>query len=80
MSDCVILTSPVLLALYGLALALTLFEKWRRTGPVLPWVAAILVMVTSGLSLVMGASLLETATVIVVFLIVNLIGQREGNG
>lgn len=78
MSESVILVSPLLIALYGLALVLTLVEKRLRTGSVLPWVAAILVMVTAGLSLVMGASLRETAAVIVLFIIVNLTGLKEG--
>ena len=78
MSESVIFTSPMLLALYGIALAITLFEKWRRTGAVLPWMAAIIVMAASGLAVIMGASLMETAAVIVVFIIVNLIGMREG--
>lgn len=80
MLDSVIFSSPSLIALYGIALVITLFEKWQRAGAVLPWAAVILVMVTSGVALIMGASLLETATVIVGFLIVNLAGQREGNG
>lgn len=78
MSESVILVSPLLIALYGLALVLTLVEKRLRTGGVLPWAAAILVMVTAGLSLVMGASLRETAAVIVLFIIVNLTGLKEG--
>ena len=78
MSESVILVSPLLIALYGVALALTLIEKRLRTGAVLPWAAAILVMVTAGLSLVMGASLKETAAVIVLFIIVNLTGLKEG--
>ena len=80
MSESVILVSPLLIALYGLALVLTLIEKRLRTGSVLPWAAAILVMVTAGLSLVMGASLRETAAVIVLFIIVNLTGLKEGKG
>lgn len=79
MSESVIFSSPILLILYGVALVITLFERRKRTGAVLPWVAAILVMGTSGLAVVMGASLLETAAVIVVFIIVHLIRPKEGN-
>lgn len=80
MSESVIFSSPILLALYGIALAITLFEKWKRTGAMLMWTAAIITMTAAGLSLIMGADLVEIAAVIVVFLIVNLAGQKEGDG
>lgn len=80
MSESVIFGSPILMVLYGLALAVTIFEKVKRTGAVLPWIAAIIVMVTSGLAIVMGASLQETAAVIVLFIIVNLMKLKEEKG
>ena len=80
MQHSIIFTSPLLMILYGVALAITLFEKRMRTGAVLPWIAAILVMTASGLMLILGASLMETASAIVLFLIISLIGQKEGNG
>ena len=80
MQHSIIFTSPLLMILYGVALVITLLEKRMRTGAVLPWIAAILVMTASGLMLILGASLMETASAIVLFLIISLIGQKEGNG
>ena len=80
MQHSIIFTSPLLMILYGVALVITLLEKRMRTGAVLPWMAAILVMTASGLMLILGASLMETASAIVFFLIIGLIGQKEGNG
>lgn len=77
MSESIILSSPLLIALYGAALVLTLFGKLKRTGAVLPWVSAALVAGTSALSVLMGASLRETAAVIVLFILIHLIGPKE---
>ena len=72
MSESVILHTPLLLALYGAALALTLLEKRLRAGAVLPWAAAILAAVASALSVILGAGLRETAAAAVLLVIVNL--------
>ena len=76
MSESVIFNSPILIVLYGIALAVTLFEKVNRTGAVSAWIAAMLVVGASTLSVIMGASLVETAAIIVLFIIINLIKKK----
>ena len=78
MDESVILNSPILIALYGIALAVTVFAKIKKAGAFWAWAAAIIVMGTSALALVFGAGLVETATVIVIFIIINIIRPKEG--
>lgn len=73
MRDSVIFNSPILIVLYGIALTISLSEKRNKESAVLAWVAAFLIVGTSGLSVILGASLLETAAVIVLFIIIQLI-------
>ena len=77
MSESVIFNSPILIVLYGIALAVTLFEKRNRTNAVLSWAAAILVLGTSGFAMILGASYLETAAVVVLFLMIQLMRPKE---
>ena len=79
MSESVIFSTPILIILSGAALAVTLFEKLRRTGAVLEWAAAVLVVVASAFSVLLGASLRETAAVVVLFIILHLVGPKGGN-
>ena len=77
MSESVIFNSPILLVLYGIALALVLFNLKNRTGAVLTYVSAALVVCSSAYALLLGASLWETAVVIVVFLLINVFKVGE---
>ena len=76
MSESVILQTPILIVLYSIALALTLFEKLTGKGAFLPWAAAILVAGTSAYSVLLGAGLRETAAVVVLFVIISLIRPK----
>lgn len=77
MSEIIILNSPLLLLLYGLALALNLFDLVKKTGMVLPVLSACLVVGTSAYALLLGAGLYEVATVIIAFLLLNLFRIRR---
>ena len=72
MSESVIIHTPLLLILYGLALALNLFDLVKRTGFLLPVLSAFIAVGASALALLSGASLYETGTVLLIFILVNL--------
>ena len=78
MSESVIFNTPILIVLYGIALAVTLFAKLNRTGAVLTWAGAFMVAGASALSLIMGAGLTETAAVVCLFLAIHLIRPKGG--
>ena len=77
MSGSVILNSPIMLILYGIALALCLFDIRKKTGFLLPFLSALIVVGTSAYALLSGAGLFETASVIAVFLLLNLPKKGE---
>lgn len=78
MSESVIFNSPILLVLYGISLALVLFNMKNRTGAVLTYVSSALTVCSSAYALLLGANLWETAIVIVIFLLINVIKVGEG--
>ena len=77
MSEIVILNSPLLLLLYGLALAVNIFDLVKKTGGILPVLSACLVVGTSAYALLLGAGFYEVATVILAFLLLNLFRIRR---
>ena len=77
MSESVIIHTPLLLILYGLALALNLFDLVKRTGFLLPVLSAFIAVGASALALLYGASLYETGTVLLIFILINLKPLRE---
>ena len=77
MSESVIFNSPILLVLYGISLALVLFNMKNRAGAVLTYVSAALTVCSSAYALLLGANLWETAIVIVIFLLINVIKVGE---
>lgn len=81
MASSVIFNSPILLVLYGLALAIALFELVNRsTGFVLPIVSLAIVIGTSIYAILLGATLFEIAIIVLVFLLLSLIGIRRKRG
>lgn len=83
MAESVIFNSPLLLAGYGAALFLCVFDLFKRSSGILfPLFSAILSLATSGAALLSGASLTETGTALLVFLILNLTvyGNKKGGG
>ena len=80
LGESIIIHSPLLLILYGVALALNIVAlKIKATGYVLPLLSAAIVAGASAFALLLGAQLLEILAVVLVFLIVNLfgIGRRQ---
>lgn len=77
--ESVILQQPLVLALilYGAALFLVLFDRaYRATKGVFTLISTALAAVATAYSLLMGAALWECATVLLVFLLLNM-GVKE---
>ena len=78
MENLIIINSPLILVLYGIALALVLFELFTKlTGYVLPLIAFMIVIGTTIYSLLIGAQLFEVAIYVMIFLLLNLFGARR---
>ena len=77
--ESIIFGQPLVLSLllYGIALALLLFDRaYRATKGVFTLASTALAVLATGYSLLMGASLWECATVLLVFLLLNM-GVKE---
>lgn len=77
--DSVILGQPLVpaIVLYGIALALVLFDRTNKaTKGVFTLVSVALVSLATVYSLVRGASMWECATVLLIYLLLNM-GVRE---
>lgn len=77
--ESVILQQPLVLALvlYGAALFLLLFDRaYRATRGIFTLISTALVAFATAYSLIMGAGLWECATVLLIFLLLNM-GVRE---
>ncbi len=66
-----ILQLPLALALYGIALALCLADRVLKT-PRLSLISAALAVVATAYAILMGAGLWDCATVLLVFLLLNM--------
>jgi len=76
--DSVIFNSPLLLVLYGIALALALIElKIKATGYVMPIISFAIAVGTSIYAILLGAGLFEIAIPLVILLLLNLFGARR---
>ncbi len=77
MGESVILQLPLALVLYSIALFLNLFERhYQATKGIFVIVAAVISIAATAYSLIMGAGLWEGATVLLVFLLLNM-GVKE---
>ena len=78
MAESVIFNSPLLLILYGVALAVAIFELvTKTTGYVLPLLSLAIVVGASIYALLIGASLFEIAIILMVFMLISLAGIRR---
>jgi len=77
MAESVILNSPILLLLFGIALCLCLFDK-RHCGTrgIFTWVSAGLAIASCAYALILGAGAGEVLTVLLLFLCLNLEGWK----
>ena len=77
--ESVILQQPLVvsLVLYGVSLALLLFDRtYRATKGIFTLVSTAMTVLATAYSLLMGASLWECATVLLIFLLLNM-GVKE---
>lgn len=75
--ESVILSSPLALFLYGIALFLNLFDRhYRMTKGFLTIISCAVCVGATAYAIVIGASLWECATVLLVFLLLNM-GVKE---
>ena len=77
--ESVILGQPLVMSLllYGIALALLLFDRtYRATKGIFTLISTALTVLATAYSLLMGASLWECATVLLIFLLLNM-GVKE---
>ena len=78
MDNLVIFNSPLILCLYGLALALALFELFSKTtGYILPIISFAIVIGATIYGLLIGAGLFEVIIILLVFLLINMYGARR---
>lgn len=74
------LTNPVVIIGYIIALALNVFGIVKKCGFVVTAIYLTVFAATVAYALVSGATLYETATVAVVFFIINLLPKRKKGG
>ena len=75
--ESVIFSSPLALFLYGIALFLNLFDRhYRMTKGFLTIISCAVCVGATAYAIVIGASLWECATVLIVFLLLNM-GVKE---
>ena len=76
----VILETPLLIVLYGVALIVGVISTKEPQSALLPFSSLVLCVLTSGFALFKGASLYEIATVLLAFLALNLtVFKQRGN-
>lgn len=75
--DSVILQIPLALVLYGIALALCLFDRhYKATGGIATLISTALAVGATVYALLMGTPLVECATVLMIFMLANM-GVKE---
>ncbi len=73
MSESVILQQPLAMILYGIALALCLFDRhYKSTKGMLTLLSTVLAVGATVYAILVGAGLWECATVLMVFLLLNM--------
>ena len=80
MTESVILNSPILIALYSVALVISLTGIfWRKARAFLPVLSAVIVVCASAVAVILGTALFEIVTVVLFFLAINLLHAGKGN-
>jgi len=75
--ESVILQTPLAMVLYGIALALCLFDRhYRSSNGIITMIATALAVVSTVYALLLGTPLTECATVLMVFMLANM-GVKE---
>lgn len=77
MGESMILNTPILLLLFGISLGLCLFDRvYRNTKGWFTLCSAALAVGTAAYALILGAGMAEVATVLLLFLCLNLGGWK----
>lgn len=77
MGESVILNNPLLWVLFGIALAMCLFDKnYRATRGAFTVISAAFAVVGCAVALILGAGMGEVITVLLVFLLLGLEGWK----
>lgn len=77
MGESVILNTPLLWLLFGLALVLCLFDKKNRaSGGICTAISAVLTVVAGAIALILGAGSGEVVTVLLAFFLLGLEGWK----
>ena len=77
MGESVILSTPLLWMLFGIALALCLFDKSSRsTKGILTAASAVVVVAACAIALILGARMEEVITVLLAFLLMGMEGWK----
>ena len=77
MDESVILSTPLLWLLFGLALVLCLIDKAQRdSNGMLTAASAVLAVAASAVALILGAGIGEVVTVLLVFLLLGMEGWK----
>lgn len=75
--ESIILSSPLAIFLYGIALFLNRFDRhYRMTGGLLTVLSCAICVGATAYAILIGASLWECATVMLIFLLLNM-GVKE---
>lgn len=81
--DSVILSSPLLLVLYDVAMLICIFDLIKRvTGYIFPILSAVIFVATTVYAILLGAGYVEVSIVVLIFLALNLgvfFVHREGD-
>ena len=73
----VILQTPIAMLLYGIALALCLFDRhYKATNGLVTLISTGVAIAATVYALLMGAALVECATVLMAFMLINM-GVKE---
>ena len=81
MENSVIFNQPLLLILLGIALFISVFDiKKRASGYFLPLLSILITLGMLAYAILLGASLYETATVLMLFAAVNLLSYGAQKG
>ena len=77
MGESIILSTPLLWVLFGIALVLNLFDRhYRATKGLFTAVSAVVAMVACAIALILGAGTGEVVTVLLGFLLLGLEGWK----
>ena len=77
MGESIILTTPLLWILFGIALLLCLYDKYQRaTEGAFTAASAVVTVIACAIALILGAGIGEVVTVLLIFLLLGTEGWK----